>query len=91
MALSKEKKQHIMKSFGINAEDTGSAQVQVALLTERITDVTGHLQKNIHDFSSKRGLLKMVARRRKILQYLESTDRALYNTILQRLELKKIN
>ncbi len=91
MAITKEKKQNIMKNFGINAEDTGSAQVQVALLTERISDLTGHLKKNIHDFSSKRGLLKMVARRRKLLQYLESTDQALYNTIIKRLELKKIN
>lgn len=91
MALTKDKKQQVMKNFGINTEDTGSAQVQAALLTERIADVTEHLKKNKHDFSSKRGLLKMVARRRKILQYLESTDKALYNTVIQRLNLKKIN
>lgn len=78
-----------MKDFGMNTKDTGSAQVQVAILTGRIADVTNHLKKNIHDFSSKRGLLKMVARRRKILQYLEKTDQALYNTIIQRLDLKK--
>ena len=89
MALTKEKKQNIMKDFGMNTKDTGSAQVQVAILTGRIADVTNHLKKNIHDFSSKRGLLKMVARRRKILQYLEKTDQALYNTIIQRLDLKK--
>ncbi|MCL5875465.1 MAG: 30S ribosomal protein S15 [Candidatus Dependentiae bacterium] len=91
MALTKDKKQQVMKNFGINAEDTGSEQVQVALLTERIANVTEHLKKNAHDFSSKRGLLKMVARRRKILQYLESTNQAVYNSIIQRLELKKIN
>jgi len=91
MALTKDKKQQVVKNFGINAEDTGSEQVQVALLTERIANVTEHLKKNTHDFSSKRGLLKMVARRRKILQYLESTNQALYNSLIQRLELKKIN
>jgi len=88
MSLSTIKKEQIIKAFGKNAEDTGSAQVQIALLTERILEVTEHLKKNKHDFSSKRGLLKMVADRRGFLKYLEATEPEAYRSVTQRLGLK---
>lgn len=89
MAFTKDKKQAVIKDFGINAQDTGSAPVQVAILTQRINQVTEHLQKNKHDFSSKRGLLKMVARRKLFLKYLEENDKDLYAKTVKSLNLKK--
>lgn len=82
------KKQTIAK-FGINAQDTGSTQLQIALLTDRIKIVTEHLKKFQHDFASKQGLLKMVARRRKYLRYLQENDPKAYASLIEKLELKK--
>lgn len=89
MPVTKEMKKQIVAKFGKNAEDTGSAEVQIALLSDRITVVTGHLQKFKHDFASKQGLLKMVAQRRKLLKYLSVTNPSKYATIVEQLELKK--
>ena len=82
------KTKHI-EDFRIHERDTGSADVQIALLTHRINELTDHLQKNIKDHSSRRGLLKMVAQRRRLLDYLHSTDTTRYQTLTKRLKLRK--
>lgn len=78
-----------MKDFGISANDSGSIQVQIALLTERIKMITEHREKNPKDNSSKRGLLQAVAQRRNFLEYLKKHDLTQYKNILSRLELRK--
>ncbi len=88
MALTKEQMQEIAKNFGKMPEDTGSAEVQIAALTEKIKVLTEHLKKNHKDFSSRRGLLKMVAHRRKLLKYLLSEDEKRYGEIKSKLGLK---
>ena len=70
MAITKERKQELIGDFKRADNDTGSAEVQIAILTNRITDLTGHLQTHKKDFASRRGLLKMVSRRRRLLDYL---------------------
>ena len=72
MTLSKEKKREIIEEFGKHEDDTGSAQVQVALLTERINDLQDHFKDHPQDHHSRRGLLKMVGRRKKLLKYLRT-------------------
>ncbi|HEV2917046.1 MAG TPA: 30S ribosomal protein S15 [Candidatus Babeliales bacterium] len=89
MALDREQKQSIVTDFGIHAQDTGSAEVQVAMLTERIKELTEHCKENKKDFSSKRGLLKMVCRRRSFLNYIAHKDDAKYKELIQRLGLRK--
>lgn len=89
MPLNVEEKKKIVGDFGHNAQDTGSATVQIAMLTERIKQLTEHLKKNYHDFASKRGLLKMVAKRRKFLRYLAEKNNAAYKKTIERLGLKK--
>jgi small subunit ribosomal protein S15 len=89
MALRKEDKAKVVQDFKINALDTGSAQVQIALLTERVNSLTVHLNKNKKDFSSKSGLLDLLGQRRKLLRYLENTNAAQYKDIIARLGLKK--
>jgi len=89
MALTREEKEKIIKDYRINDQDTGSAQLQVALLSEHIRKLTGHLQENAKDFSSKRGLLKMVSQRRKFLDYLEREDENQYRELIKRLGLRK--
>ncbi len=74
--------------FQLHAKDTGSADVQVALLTERINHLTEHLQKNLKDHSSRRGLLMMVGQRRRLLEYLESKDVSRYQTVAKKLKLR---
>jgi len=80
--------EEVVKTFGRSAEDTGSSEVQIAALTLEITKLTGHLQQHKKDFSSRRGLLKMVARRRKLLAYLQSEDETKYSEIRKKLDLK---
>lgn len=87
--LSKEKKESIMKEYGRKPNDTGSPEVQVALLTERINELTEHLKVHQHDHHSRRGLLKMVGQRRGLLSYLKKTDIERYRTLIQRLGLRK--
>lgn len=89
MALTKEEKQDIVKSFGQTSQDSGSVDVQVAFLTKNINDLTDHCKKNPKDFSSKRGLLKMVCRRRSFLQYIEQRDAAKYKELIKKLKLRK--
>jgi small subunit ribosomal protein S15 len=74
--------------FQIHETDTGSADVQIALLTERINHLTEHLQQNIKDHSSRRGLLKMVGQRRRLLDYLHTTDLPRYTTVTKKLKLR---
>lgn len=89
MAVTQEMKKQVISKFGSSANDTGSTQVQIALLTQRISDVTGHLKINKHDYSSKRGLLKMVAQRRILVKYLQRTNPETYFQVVDKLGLKK--
>ncbi len=87
--ISKEKKQEIIKNFGRTPEDTGSPEVQIALLSERINELTEHLKNNKKDHHSRRGLLKMVGQRRGLLEYLKKTDIEGYRSLIERLGLRK--
>lgn len=89
MALKAEKKLEIIKKYGLNDKDTGSAEVQIALLTEEINTLTEHLKVNIHDFHSKRGLLRKVGKRKNMLEYLKRTDVNRYREIIKKLGLRK--
>jgi len=89
MALTREEKQVICAEFGKSAQDTGSAQVQVALLTKNINLLTTHCQKNPKDFSTKRGLLQLVCNRRSFLQYLQKKDVNKYKELVAKLGLRK--
>ncbi|HHW55914.1 MAG: 30S ribosomal protein S15 [bacterium] len=89
MALSAEKKQSIIDDFKLHDRDTGSPEVQIAILTERINYLTRHLQEHKKDFHSRRGLLKMVGRRRRLLNYLKSKDPERYRAILDKLGLRR--
>ena len=87
--VSKEQKEQIIKDFGRTARDTGSPEVQVAILTARINDLTDHFKANPKDHHSRRGLLKMVGQRRGLLAYLKKTDIERYRTLIERLGLRK--
>jgi small subunit ribosomal protein S15 len=78
-----------IEGFRLHERDTGSADVQIALLTDRINQLTEHLQKNIKDHSSRRGLLVMVGQRRRLLDYLHETDLDRYHTVTKKLKLRK--
>ncbi len=89
MALSKEVKANIVKKFAQNETDTGSAEVQIAILTEEIKVLTEHLKEHKHDFHSRRGLLKKVGQRRNMLNYLLKTDVTRYRKLIKELGLRK--
>jgi len=89
MPITHDSKIEIVKKFGKNENDTGSVEVQVALITARITNLTDHLQKNKHDHSSRRGLLKLVGQRRKLLEYLKIKDLNRYRDLIKELNLRK--
>lgn len=89
MPITKEEKQSIINEFGKGSTDTGSSQVQVALLTKNITKLTEHCQKNPKDFSTRRGLLQMVCDRRSFLKYLQKTDASKYKELVAKLGLRK--
>jgi small subunit ribosomal protein S15 len=89
MPFTKEKKQEVIKEFGRTEKDTGSAEVQVALLTRRIEELTGHFKTNPKDHNSRRGLLKLVGQRRRMLNYMKKTDIAKYRDIINKLSLRK--
>ncbi|RMG57226.1 MAG: 30S ribosomal protein S15 [Gammaproteobacteria bacterium] len=89
MALTAEQKAEIVKKYQRGASDTGSPEVQVALLTARINDLTAHFKKHKHDHHSRRGLLQMVNQRRKLLDYLKSKDLARYQDLIQSLGLRR--
>lgn len=87
--LTKRKKEKVMKETGIHEKDTGSPEVQIALLSKKIEELTSHLKKHLKDKHSRRGLLQMVANRRTHLKYLEGSNKKRYNAILKKLNLKK--
>lgn len=87
--ICKEKKDEIIKAYGRKEGDTGSPEVQIALLTERIKELTEHLKVNKKDHHSRRGLLKMVGQRRGLLEYLKKKDIESYRKLIERLGLRK--
>ncbi len=89
MTLTQEKKQELVERFGRSANDTGSAEVQVALLTERINGLTEHLREHKKDHHSRRGLLMLVGQRRRLLRYLESSDLDRYRQVVADLGLRR--
>lgn len=89
MALTKEMKQEIIKKYGRTPNDTGSPEVQIAILTEEIKQLTEHLKTHKHDYHSRRGLLKKVGHRRSLLNYLLKIDVTRYREIVQKLGLRK--
>ena len=89
MALAKEKKKDIISKYKSGKNDTGSVEVQVALLTERINGLEGHFKKNIKDHHSRFGLIQMVERRKKLLKYIQREDPERYHQIISRLDLRK--
>ena len=89
MALTKEAKAEIVKKYGNTANDTGSAEVQIAILTEEIKNLTEHLKEHKHDFHSSRGLLKKVGKRRSLLNYLVENDVTRYREVVKSLGLRK--
>ena len=89
MALTKEVKESIVKNFARDEKDTGSAEVQIAILTEEIKALTEHLKEHIHDFHSRRGLLKKVGQRKNMLNYLAKKDINRYREVVKKLGLRK--
>ncbi len=89
MPLDSATKQTIVSEFGTSASDTGSPEVQVALLSRRISDLTEHLKTHKHDHHSRRGLLLLVGQRRRLLQYLQDTDIQRYRSLIERLGLRR--
>ena len=87
--MDKGDKTDIIKEFELHEGDTGSTEVQVALLTKRINQLTGHMVANRHDYSSQRGLLKLVGQRRRLLAYLSKQDVGRYHSLITRLGLRK--
>ena len=87
--LLKEKKDNIIQQFQVHEKDTGSPEVQVALLTERINQITQHLKMHTHDHHSRRGLLMMVGQRRRHLAYLSKKDMGRYRAVIERLGLRR--
>jgi small subunit ribosomal protein S15 len=89
MALDKETKNKLVEEFSRHQGDTGSPEVQIALLTSRITQLTDHLRSNTHDESSRRGLLKLVGQRRRLLAYLRHNDFTRYMALTERLNIRR--
>ena len=89
MSVAAERKQALVKEYATKAGDTGSPEVQVAILTERITNLTEHFKTHVKDNHSRRGLLKMVSQRRTLLDYLKSKDEARYQKLIDRLDIRR--
>lgn len=89
MAISKDLKAGLIKDIQRNPSDRGSTEVQVALLTQRINGLTDHFHNHVKDHHSRRGLLKMVGKRRKLLNYLRQVDKAKYTSLIEKLDLRK--
>lgn len=89
MSITAEKKQELISKYQTTPTDTGSPEVQVAVLTERINNLSDHMKDHHHDFHSRRGLLKMVALRRKLLDYLNGKDSARYKSLIESLGLRR--
>ncbi len=88
--VAKERKQEIVDQFGRHEQDTGSPGVQVALLTERIEELTEHMEDHQKDYSSRKGLLKLVAQRKDLLKYLKKNDRERYLEVLNELDIRGV-
>lgn len=89
MALTKEQKQEIIASYAIKEKDTGSPEVQIAVLSAEILSLNQHLQLHKHDFHSRRGLYMMIGKRRRLLNYLRQEDVSRYQTLIERLNLRR--
>ncbi|MBI4698635.1 MAG: 30S ribosomal protein S15 [Nitrospirae bacterium] len=89
MALEKEKKQTLIHQHKLHDKDTGSPEVQIAIISERLNSLSAHFQSHKHDFHSRRGLLKLVGQRRSLLEYLKRRDKTRYNQIIEKLGLRK--
>jgi len=89
MSLSAERKQALVKEYATKKDDTGSPEVQVAILSERINSLTEHFKAHVKDNHSRRGLLKMVSQRRSLLDYLKSKDEARYQKLIDRLNIRR--
>jgi small subunit ribosomal protein S15 len=89
MSITKERKQEVVAEYARQAGDSGSPEVQIAILTSRIVKLTDHLQAHSKDYACRRGLLRMVSRRRRLLDYVKRTNPQLYLDLLRRLELRK--
>ena len=89
MALDLAIKNEIIKEYATHDGDTGSPEVQIAILTERITNLTGHFKSHVKDNHSRRGLLKMVSQRRSLLDYVKSKDEARYRSIIEKLNIRR--
>jgi len=89
MAISKAAKQEIIKAYAIKEGDTGSSEVQVAVLTAEIDSLNVHLQVHIHDFHSRRGLYQMIGKRRRLLNYLRNNDVKRYQVLIEKLGLRR--
>jgi len=90
MSINKEKKKEVITSFALKDGDTGSPEVQIAVLTERIKNLTDHMKDHKKDFHSRRGLLMMVSRRKKLLTYLKKNQISRYDAILEKLNLRGV-
>lgn len=89
MSVTKERKKELIKEYGRSESDSGSPEVQISILTNRIAEMTGHLQVHKKDYASRRGLLRMVSRRRRLLDYVKRTNPQLYLDLLRRLDIRK--
>jgi len=89
--LTKEIKEEIISKYRIHESDTGSAQVQIAVLTERINRLTDHMRSNKHDYATQRGLLMLVGQRRRFLRYLRANDPASYKSLIKKLKIREIS
>ncbi len=89
MAVTKERKAELIKEFGKSEKNSGSTEAQIAVLTERINDLTKHLKVHIHDYHSKRGLQMMVGKRRSLLDYLKAKDVEAYRDLIAKLNIRK--
>jgi small subunit ribosomal protein S15 len=89
MSITAERKQELIKEFAVKKDDTGSPEVQVAILTERIVNLTDHLKTHNKDFHSRRGLLMMVGQRRRLLDYVKRKKVERYETLIKRLDLRR--
>jgi small subunit ribosomal protein S15 len=89
MAVTKERKAELIGAYGRQRGDTGSPEVQISILTSRIAEMTGHLQLHKKDYASRRGLLGMVSRRRRLLDYVKATNPQSYLDLLRRLDIRK--
>lgn len=89
MSITAERKQTLIKEYSTKTDDTGSPEVQVAILTERITNLTEHFKTHVKDNHSRRGLLKLVSQRRQLLDYVKKRDEARYKSLIERLGIRR--